>query len=182
MRDASGPRRSLSPFSIAVNLPVPELRRWIAGNCGIPGVWSFAAQAPGPLSKIPIVVGGAGAKTLAIVRDHADWWNLDIRHRNKYSGGEFEDLRAQIGNARVSLQVMLAFVPDEAQRKEITQTAQRRFGFSQPQIGNSAELLEYFSGLQAQGVERVYLWFCDFAQAETLAAFGKSVIEPLART
>ena len=41
-------------------------------------------------------------------------------------------------------------------------------------------MLDYFSGLQAQGVERVYLWFCDFAQAETLACFGKEVIEPLA--
>jgi alkanesulfonate monooxygenase SsuD/methylene tetrahydromethanopterin reductase-like flavin-dependent oxidoreductase (luciferase family) len=139
-----------------------------------------AAQVPGPLSRIPIVVGGAGPKTLAIVRDYADWWNLDIRHRNKYSGAEFEDLRAQIGNARVSLQVMLAYVPSEAQREEITQTAQRRFGFSQPQVGDGSELLEYFRSLQAQGVERVYLWFCDFAQPETLAGFGKSVIEPLA--
>jgi len=142
---------------------------------------SNATQAPGPLTKIPIVVGGAGPKTLAIVRDHADWWNLDIRHRNKYSGAEFEDLRAQIGTARVSLQVMLAYVPNEEQREEITHTAKRRFGFSQPQVGDGSELLAYFQGLQAQGVERVYLWFCDFAQPETLAGFGKSVIEPLAK-
>lgn len=141
-----------------------------------------AAQAPGPLSKIPIVVGGAGPKTLAIVRDHADWWNLDIRHRNKYSGAEFQELRAQIGNARVSLQVMLAYVPSEEQRAEIAENARRRFSFAQPEVGNGSELLEYFSGLQAQGVERVYLWFCDFAQPDTLCSFGKSVIEPLAVT
>jgi alkanesulfonate monooxygenase SsuD/methylene tetrahydromethanopterin reductase-like flavin-dependent oxidoreductase (luciferase family) len=139
-----------------------------------------AAQAPGPLTKIPIVVGGAGPKTLAIVRDHADWWNLDVRHRNKYSGAAFDDLRAQIGNARVSLQVMLAYVGTENLRADIAETAKRRFAFAQPQIGNGSELLEYFSGLQAQGVERVYLWFCDFAQAETLAGFGESVIAPLA--
>jgi len=139
-----------------------------------------ATQAPGPLSKIPIVVGGAGPKTLSIVRDHADWWNLDIRHRNKYSGAAFEDLRAQIGNARVSLQVLLAYVANENQRAQIAETAKRRFPFSQAQIGNGSELLEYFSGMQAQGVERMYLWFCDFAQPETLSSFGKSVIDPLA--
>jgi alkanesulfonate monooxygenase SsuD/methylene tetrahydromethanopterin reductase-like flavin-dependent oxidoreductase (luciferase family) len=138
-----------------------------------------AAQSPGPLTKIPIVVGGAGPKTLAIVRDYADWWNLDVRHKSKYSGAAFDDLRAQIGKARVSLQVMLAYVAAENQREEIAETARRRFPFSQPQIGNASELLEYFSGLQAQGVERVYLWFCDFAQPETLAHFGESIIAPL---
>jgi len=140
-----------------------------------------ATQAPGPLASIPIVVGGAGPKTLAIVRDHADWWNLDIRHRNKYSGAEFQALREQIGRARVSLQVMVAFVGDEAQRAAITETAGRRFRFAQPQVGNGSELLEYFAGLQSQGVERVYLWFCDFAPPETIAAFGTSVIVPLAK-
>lgn len=140
---------------------------------------SGAAQAPGPLTKIPIVIGGAGPKTLAIVRDHADWWNLDVRHRNKFSGAQFEELCAQIGTARVSLQVMVAYVPSEDQRNEIAETARRRFAFSQPEVGNGSELLEYFSGLQAQGVERVYLWFCDFAQPETLAGFGESVIDPL---
>ncbi len=138
-----------------------------------------AVQAPRPLTDIPVVVGGAGPKTLAIVRDHADWWNLDIRHRDKYSGEEFEALRAQVGNARVSLQVMVAYVPSESERAEITGTASRRFGYADPRIGNGDELLEYFAGLKAQGVERVYLWFCDFAQPDTLAGFGETVIQPL---
>jgi hypothetical protein len=32
----------------AVGLDAPDLRPWLDGNCGIPGVWSFAAAAPGP--------------------------------------------------------------------------------------------------------------------------------------
>jgi len=138
-----------------------------------------ALQAPRPLHGIPIVVGGAGPKTLAIVRDHADWWNLDIRHRDKYPGGRFEALRAQIGSARISLQVMVGYLPSEEQRAGVTETAKRRFGYAQPEIGTGAKLLDYFGGLQAQGVERVYLWFCDFAPPETLAGFGADVIEKL---
>jgi alkanesulfonate monooxygenase SsuD/methylene tetrahydromethanopterin reductase-like flavin-dependent oxidoreductase (luciferase family) len=139
-----------------------------------------AIQTPTPLTKIPIVVGGAGQKTLAIVRDFADWWNLDIRHRESYSGEKFEALRAQVGNARVSLQAMVAFVHREEQRAEVEETAMRRFGYAEPRIGSGSELLEYFGGLSQQGVERVYLWFCDFARPETLSAFGEQVIDQLA--
>jgi alkanesulfonate monooxygenase SsuD/methylene tetrahydromethanopterin reductase-like flavin-dependent oxidoreductase (luciferase family) len=138
-----------------------------------------AVQAPRPLSRIPIVVGGAGPKTLAIVRDHADWWNLDIRHRDKYAGERFAELRAQVGTARLSLQFMVGYLPSEKQRTEMTETAKRRFGYARPEIGTGSELLEYFGGLEAQGVERVYLWFCDFASTETLAGFGAEVIAQL---
>ena len=138
-----------------------------------------AMQAPRPLTDIPIVVGGAGPKTLAIVRDYAHWWNLDIRHKEKYAGERFAQLRAQIGNARVSLQVMVGYLPSEEQRAGVTETARRRFGYAEPRIGTGGELLDYFGGLKAQGVERVYLWFCDFAPPETLAGFGAEVIDYL---
>jgi len=138
-----------------------------------------AAQAPRPLTDIPIVVGGAGPKTLAIVRDHADWWNLDIRHREKFEGAQFDALRAQIGNARISLQVMVGYLHSEAERDEVAATARRRFGYTEPQLGTGPELREYFGGLAARGVERVYLWFCDFAPPHTLAGFGAEVINPM---
>lgn len=32
----------------AVRLDAPDLRPWLGGNCGIPGVWSFTASEPGP--------------------------------------------------------------------------------------------------------------------------------------
>ena len=64
----------------------------------------------------------------------------------------------------------------EEQRIEVSETARRRFGYAGPKIGTGAELLAYFNGLRAQGVERVYVWFCDFAQPESLAGFGETVI------
>jgi len=138
-----------------------------------------AVQAPRPANRIPIVIGGGGPKTLAIVREFADWWNLDLRHRDKFSGDEFERLRSQVGNARVSLQTMVAYVHDEAQREAVAGTAMRRFGYAGPKIASGEELLDYFGGFSTQGVERIYVWFCDFASPETLEAFGERVIANL---
>jgi hypothetical protein len=40
-------------------------------------------------------------------------------------------------------------------------------------------MVEHFGALRGRGVERVYVWFCDFAAPETLAAFGDTVIAAL---
>jgi alkanesulfonate monooxygenase SsuD/methylene tetrahydromethanopterin reductase-like flavin-dependent oxidoreductase (luciferase family) len=139
-----------------------------------------AQLAPKPINKIPILIGGSGPKTLALVREHADWWNLDVRYRDKMEGGGFEDLRAQIGKARISLQIQIAYVGAESARAAVAETSAKRFGRKTPVVGNGAELAAHFSKLKAQGVERVYAWFTDFASPETLAGFGEQVIKPLA--
>lgn len=136
---------------------------------------SGAGQAPGPLGRIPVVIGGAGPATLALVREFADWWNVQVTQLHR-----LEQARAQVGGARVSVQQMVAYVGDEASRAAITETATRRFGAMQPVIGTGPELADHFGGLGHRGVERVYAWFCDFAPPETLAAFGAEVIAPLA--
>jgi len=135
-----------------------------------------AVQAPVPLRRIPIIIGGAGPKTLALVREFADWWNLDIRHLDKYNGVQFEQLRSQVGNARVSIQEMVAYVPQGSDRASVTSAAMRRFQHSRPVIGTGPELVDHFRRRASQGIERVYTWFCDFAQPETLAGFGADVI------
>jgi alkanesulfonate monooxygenase SsuD/methylene tetrahydromethanopterin reductase-like flavin-dependent oxidoreductase (luciferase family) len=129
---------------------------------------------PGPVEGIPIVIGGAGENTMALVAAYADWWNVHIAILDK-----LEDMRHLSGKARCSLQVQLAFVPAEDQRAEIDQTARRRFG-NRVVTGSASELVEQFGSLAERGVERVYVWFCDFAQPDTLRAFGDSVIRPLA--
>jgi len=51
-----------------VELETPDLRPWLGGNCGIPGVWSFTAAAPGPhLALVALTHGNeiAGAAVLA---------------------------------------------------------------------------------------------------------------------
>jgi hypothetical protein len=129
-----------------------------------------AQQAPGPLTKIPIVIGGAGKGTMKLVAAHADWWNVHTGIVDK-----LDEMRPFSGNARCSLQLQVAFVPSGGSREEITQVAQRRFGTT-PIVGTGPELVDYFGSLCGRGVERVYVWFCDFAPPETLLAFGHDVI------
>jgi alkanesulfonate monooxygenase SsuD/methylene tetrahydromethanopterin reductase-like flavin-dependent oxidoreductase (luciferase family) len=140
-----------------------------------------AQQTPAPLSHIPLTIGGAGPKTIALIRDFADWWNMDVRHLEKLDNGAYEALRGEVGRARVSLQVMVAYVHKGADRAAVTETTLRRFAGMKPVIGEGAELADYFAQLSERGVERIYPWFCDFGAPETLAAFGETVIAPLRR-
>lgn len=134
-----------------------------------------ARQGPRPLAHIPIVIGGVGPKTLRLVREHADWWNVHVGHVDRVP-----ELRDQVGDARVSVQKMVSLVPDEASRARVTELTRKRFGYSSPVVGTAPEIVDYFAGLRDQGVERTYAWFCDFAEPETLAAFGADVIGALA--
>lgn len=133
-----------------------------------------AQQLPVPLGRIPIVIGGAGPRTMQLVAEHADWWNLPIHKIN-----QLDALRAGAGNARVSLQLMITLIHSEAARDDIVGAAQRRFG-SMPAagrvIGTAEEIAAVFDGYAARGVERIYAWFTDFAPPDTLAAFGAQVI------
>ncbi|MCM3882125.1 LLM class flavin-dependent oxidoreductase [Frankia sp. R82] len=133
-----------------------------------------ARQAPVPLGHIPITVGGAGPRTMELVAEYADWWNVHVGILDR-----FDEMRPRAGRARVSLQHMVALVPTEADRERVTATATRRFGTNGVVVGSPAELVDFFGGLRERGVERVYAWFCDFAEPATLAAFGASVIPAL---
>ena len=53
-----------------------------------------ARQEPRPLRRIPILIGGIGPKTLALVRDFADWWNVHVGQIHK-----IEELRPNVGDA-----------------------------------------------------------------------------------
>jgi alkanesulfonate monooxygenase SsuD/methylene tetrahydromethanopterin reductase-like flavin-dependent oxidoreductase (luciferase family) len=133
-----------------------------------------ARQEPRPLGHIPIVIGGTGPKTLALVKEYADWWNLHIGMIDK-----IDELRAHVGDARASIQQMVALIPRGGDREAITALAKRRFGFSRPVIGSGPELVDHYGRLAEQGIERLYTWFCDFAPPDTLAAFGQEVIAHL---
>lgn len=135
---------------------------------------SGGLQQPPPLSHIPVVVGGAGKKTLELVARYADWWNLSVNVVPRLS-----ELKDQTGTARTSVQEMVTFVTDESRREETVATAVRRFGNMGPIAGNPDELLEHFKTRMDQGVERFYVWFTDFADPATLDAFGDEVIAAL---
>ena len=177
-------------FGLEPRLPADRVQRLRETLEVLRGLWSGEAidyqgqfhrftgarQVTRPLGRIPIVIGGAKPRTMALVRDFADWWNLDIRYLDQFDGGAFEELRAQAGSARISIQEMIALVPSEAERAAVTEMAMRRFHYARPAIGTGPELVEHFRRRAAQGVERVYAWFCDFAKPETLARFGDEVI------
>jgi hypothetical protein len=55
----------------------------------------------------------------------------------------------------------------------------RRFGWGRFVLGSPAELVDAFGALAARGVERLYVWFTDFAPPETVTAFGETVIAQL---
>jgi alkanesulfonate monooxygenase SsuD/methylene tetrahydromethanopterin reductase-like flavin-dependent oxidoreductase (luciferase family) len=131
-------------------------------------------QRPTPLDRIPIVIGGAGPRTLELVAAHADWWNLPI-----YAIDRLEELRPGAGRARTSVQEMVTFLPAGGDAAAIEATAARRFGRARGRVtGTAAELADHFGALADRGVERFYCWFSDFADPATLEAFGASVIAP----
>jgi alkanesulfonate monooxygenase SsuD/methylene tetrahydromethanopterin reductase-like flavin-dependent oxidoreductase (luciferase family) len=128
--------------------------------------------APTPLGRLPIVIGGAGPKTLALA-EFADWWNLPI-----YALDRLEEVRDLVG-VPLSTQQMAALVRSDQDRAEVEATTLRRFGAMEPVIGSAAELVEHYGRLVERGVERFYVWSADFGDPTTLAEFGAHVIAPL---
>jgi len=131
---------------------------------------SEGRQRPTPTRPIPIIIGGVGPKTLQLVAEHADWWNCPT-----YGLERLDQLKPQVGKARISVQQQLAFVPTESAREDVTAITRRRFG-AEPLIGTGPELVDHHADLVQRGAERIYVWFTDFAQPETLAQYGREVI------
>ncbi|MCU1454164.1 MAG: Luciferase-like, subgroup [Acidimicrobiales bacterium] len=131
-----------------------------------------AQQLPVPAIPIPIVIGGSGPRTLALVRRHAEWWNLPVHMLDR-----LDDLRDQVGSARPSVQHMVCWEADAALRPEAEATARRRFGAMGPLlVGDADRQREQLLDLGRRGVERVYLWFTDFAEPGSLRSFGRHVL------
>jgi alkanesulfonate monooxygenase SsuD/methylene tetrahydromethanopterin reductase-like flavin-dependent oxidoreductase (luciferase family) len=133
-----------------------------------------ARQLPTPLGRLPVVIGGTGPKTMALVAEYADWWNVPMHQTDR-----LESARSKAGGARISVQLLITLIPDEARRAEVEALARRRFGAMSAEghlMGTADELRPRLRALGERGVERIYTWFSDFAAPETLAAFGREVI------
>jgi hypothetical protein len=93
------------------------------------------------------------------------------------------ELRDRVGDARVSVQIRVALVGGDAERAEVVATDRRRFGdtvmHTSLVAGTAAEVAEHLARLHAQGIDRTYLWFADFAPVTTLEPFAE-VIDLLA--
>jgi alkanesulfonate monooxygenase SsuD/methylene tetrahydromethanopterin reductase-like flavin-dependent oxidoreductase (luciferase family) len=132
-----------------------------------------AQQLPTPLGHIPVVVGGAGPRTMDLVAEYADWWNCPVHRLDR-----LDAMRPRAGKARVSTQQMVTFVANPAERDEVVETANRRFAsMGQGRIvGDANEVSDAYAALVDRGIERFYCWFTDFASPRTLEAFGAGVI------
>ncbi len=132
-------------------------------------------QQPTPLDRIPIVIGGIGPRTLALVREHADWWNVSVDKLDR-----LDELRSEVGGARPSVQQMVTYAPDPATREEVLALADRRFRHMPHRVAGDADaMVANLRDLDARGVERAYLWFSDFADEATLTRFGAEVLPQL---
>lgn len=131
------------------------------------------AQTPRPDHRIPLVLGGTGKRMMELVRAHADWWNIPSHQLDRLPA-----LLPTVGSARVSLQQMVGFVGRGADRSAVTERGTRLFGHLGGGLvcGDAAELTAHFAGLSAQGVERFYVWFADFAAPQTISEFAETVI------
>jgi alkanesulfonate monooxygenase SsuD/methylene tetrahydromethanopterin reductase-like flavin-dependent oxidoreductase (luciferase family) len=136
-----------------------------------------AAQAPRRSHPIPLVLGGTGPRMMELVRTYADWWNVPANHLDK-----LPKLAPAAGTARVSVQQMVGFVRTGSDPDKVREVSARRFGNlgSGLVCGDADELTGHFGGLAAQGVERFYVWFADFAVPDSLHEFGESVIKAFA--
>ncbi|MEV5647251.1 LLM class flavin-dependent oxidoreductase [Nocardia sp. NPDC052254] len=142
----------------------------------LPRMWADGddlSLAPVPSPAIPIVIGGAGPATMDLVRRYADWWNLPVNRLDRLAA-----LRGSAGTARVSTQQTVGFIGRDADPDRVRERSRRRFGYLAAGLvcGDAAELTAHFIALNRRGVERFYVWFTDFADPETLAEFGRSVI------
>jgi alkanesulfonate monooxygenase SsuD/methylene tetrahydromethanopterin reductase-like flavin-dependent oxidoreductase (luciferase family) len=131
-------------------------------------------QFPQPTHLIPLVLGGSGRRMMELVRKYADWWNLQANHLDR-----LPRLAAAAEPAQISVQQAVGFVRSGSDPDAVREVSTRRFGQLGPGLvcGTAEELIEHFSGLVAQGVERFYVWFADFAAPDSLAEFGESVIK-----
>ncbi|MEB4210539.1 LLM class flavin-dependent oxidoreductase [Mycobacterium sp. 94-17] len=131
-------------------------------------------QAPRRSYPIPLVLGGSGPKMMELVRRYADWWNLPVNQLDR-----LPRLAPAAGTARISIQQMVGFVRQGSDPETVREVSTRRFGNlgSGLVCGDADELIGHFRGLAAQRVERFYVWFADFAAADSLREFGESVIK-----
>ncbi|HZC54013.1 MAG TPA: LLM class flavin-dependent oxidoreductase, partial [Mycobacterium sp.] len=131
-------------------------------------------QLPRRNHPIPLVLGGSGRRMMELVRNYADWWNLQADRLDR-----LPKLAPKAGSARVSVQQMIGFVRSGDDPNAVREVSGRRFGNlgSGLVCGDADELIQHFAALAAQGVERFYVWFADFTVPDSLRKFGESVIK-----
>jgi alkanesulfonate monooxygenase SsuD/methylene tetrahydromethanopterin reductase-like flavin-dependent oxidoreductase (luciferase family) len=150
------------------------IRQYWGDGTGYETSGAGPVQLPKRTHPIPLVLGGSGRRIMELVRKHADWWNLQANHIDR-----LPTLAPAAGTARLSIQQMVGFARSGSDPAAVREVSTRRFGNLGAGLvcGDADELVQHFAGLAAQGVERFYVWFADFAVPDSLHEFGESVIK-----
>ncbi|AXN51328.1 F420-dependent glucose-6-phosphate dehydrogenase [Mycobacterium marinum] len=166
-------------FEVGQQNPVDRVRQLERDIRLIMRYWGDTdeAQRPRPWYPIPLLLGGSGPRMMRLVAQYADWWNLQANQLDR-----LPRLASSAGSARISVQQMVGFVRSGEDSASVREVSTRRFAHLGTGLvcGGAGEMIEHFAGLAAQGVQRFYVWFADFAAADTLAEFGESVIKEFA--
>lgn len=145
---------------------------------------------PGPVQqpRPPIVVGGAGARTLPLVARYADVWNVptyaldDLAGRIAALHRECERVGRDPSAVRLSVEAVLALAPDDAALPRVREVAERRFGapgFGLAEgglVGTAPAVVDRLGELRDLGFDQVVLFTHDRASDETLAALAGDVV------
>lgn len=137
-----------------------------------------AQQRPVPVqARLPIHVGGSGARTIDLAREHADWWNCPAPDVDR-----FADLSRQVGTGvRKSVQRIVGLAPSPGTRDAVAETARRRFGsWGGLVTGTPDEVAAVLRADRAAGAEGFVIGFSDFGDVATLALFARAVIPAVA--
>jgi len=123
-------------------------------------------------ARVPIHIGGGGPElTMPLVAEFADWWNCP-----GYALERIDELRPRAGSARISVQHPIGLARRAAERSEVRDSAERRFGnWGGVITGTADEVADALIAEARQGVEGFVLQFSDFGTPETIGHFMTDV-------
>lgn len=139
----------------------------------------------------PIVVGGAGERTLPLVARYADVWNVPTYALGELARkiGALRDECERIGrdpaSIRFSVEAVLALAPDVASLAEVRAVAERRFGepgfglHDGGLVGTAPAVVERLCALRELGFDQVILLTHDRAADATLELLATEVLPHL---
>lgn len=129
--------------------------------------------------RIPIHIGGGGRRfTLPIAAHYAEWWNCP-----SYAVDQLEELIPLAHPAHVSVQHVIALASSRADRDEVVEAAERRFGaWGGLVVGTPSEVAEALNREVELGVELFVCQFSDFGSPKSLRLFAREVLPALRST
>ena len=141
--------QELVDFGITTDGPAARATRLGETLATLREFWG-GRQQPTPLTRIPIVIGGVGPRTVAMVAEHADWWNVPINLLDQLDERRAAPGAPGVGAADARLRPV-GGRPRPGHRAGATPLRADGWGLA---IGTGAELVDQLGKWGDRGVER----------------------------